>query len=400
MKDDGVVIVGGGLAAQRCAEGLRRRGYEAPVRIVCAEPEPPYDRPPLSKAGAGGSGRGGVGRLPARLVVRGERRSSCCSAPGPSALDPAARDADPRLRRGARLREAADRDRRRPAPPAVPRALRERPLPAHPRRRPPPAGRAGRRAPAWRSSAPASSARRWRRRRARLGVEVTMIEALETPLAPILGDRARRLVRRAAPRRGRAGDHRRDAGGRPRRAAGSRSWSWPTAAGSPATRSWSASAPSRPPAGSPAAASTSAASASTPPAARRCRRSSPPATPRVPFDPRFGVHARTEHWDAAAWQGAAVAKAMLGEYPGTPPLPSFWSDQYGLRIQSVGHPHHGDAVVIEGDPAARDFEAVLHSRRRPGRRASRSAVRARSRRFASESRAATGSPPTRRRQVA
>ncbi len=25
----------------------------------------------------------------------------------------------------------------------------------------------------------------------------------------------------------------------------------------------------------------------------------------VPFDPRFGAHARTEHWDAAAWQGAA-----------------------------------------------------------------------------------------------
>jgi NADPH-dependent 2,4-dienoyl-CoA reductase/sulfur reductase-like enzyme len=79
----------------------------------------------------------------------------------------------------------------------------------------------------------------------------------------------------------------------------------------------------------------------------------------VPFDPRFGAHARTEHWDAAAWQGAAAAKAMLGEYPGTPPLPSFWSDQYGLRIQYVGHAHHADAVVLEGDPAERDFEAIF-----------------------------------------
>ena len=79
----------------------------------------------------------------------------------------------------------------------------------------------------------------------------------------------------------------------------------------------------------------------------------------VPFDPRFGSHARTEHWDAAAWQGAAAAKAMLGEYPGTPPLPSFWSDQYGLRIQYVGHAHHSDAVVVEGDPDERDFEAVF-----------------------------------------
>jgi NADPH-dependent 2,4-dienoyl-CoA reductase/sulfur reductase-like enzyme len=79
----------------------------------------------------------------------------------------------------------------------------------------------------------------------------------------------------------------------------------------------------------------------------------------VPFDPRFGAHARTEHWDAAAWQGAAVARAMLGEYPGTPPLPSFWSDQYGLRIQYVGHAHHADAVQLDGDPAGRDFEAIF-----------------------------------------
>ena len=79
----------------------------------------------------------------------------------------------------------------------------------------------------------------------------------------------------------------------------------------------------------------------------------------IPFEPRFGAHARTEHWDAAAWQGAAAAKAMLGEYPGTPPLPSFWSDQYGLRIQYVGHAHRADAVAFEGDPASRDFEAVF-----------------------------------------
>jgi hypothetical protein len=50
---------------------------------------------------------------------------------------------------------------------------------------------------------------------------------------------------------------------------------------------------------------------------------------------------------------------MLGEYPGTPPLPSFWSDQYGLRIQYVGHAHLADAVLVEGDPGERDFEAVF-----------------------------------------
>ncbi|MFM8561604.1 MAG: NAD(P)/FAD-dependent oxidoreductase [Solirubrobacterales bacterium] len=46
---DGVLIIGGGLAAQRCAEALRQGEYEGPVRIVSAEPHAPYDRPPLSK---------------------------------------------------------------------------------------------------------------------------------------------------------------------------------------------------------------------------------------------------------------------------------------------------------------------------------------------------------------
>jgi len=46
---DGIVIAGGGLAAQRCTETLRAQGYDGAIRIVCGEPHPPYDRPPLSK---------------------------------------------------------------------------------------------------------------------------------------------------------------------------------------------------------------------------------------------------------------------------------------------------------------------------------------------------------------
>ena len=44
-----IVIVGGGLAAQRCCEALRRNGWDGAIRMVCAETHPPYDRPPLSK---------------------------------------------------------------------------------------------------------------------------------------------------------------------------------------------------------------------------------------------------------------------------------------------------------------------------------------------------------------
>ena len=49
MSGNGTVIVGGVLASVRAAEQLRRNGYSAPITIVGAEDHPPYDRPPLSK---------------------------------------------------------------------------------------------------------------------------------------------------------------------------------------------------------------------------------------------------------------------------------------------------------------------------------------------------------------
>jgi NADPH-dependent 2,4-dienoyl-CoA reductase/sulfur reductase-like enzyme len=47
--DNGILIVGGGLAATRTAEQLRRSGYTGPLAIVSEEVHLPYDRPPLSK---------------------------------------------------------------------------------------------------------------------------------------------------------------------------------------------------------------------------------------------------------------------------------------------------------------------------------------------------------------
>lgn len=46
----GLVIAGGGLAAQRCCEVLRAAGDDRPVTVLAAEHVRPYDRPPLSKA--------------------------------------------------------------------------------------------------------------------------------------------------------------------------------------------------------------------------------------------------------------------------------------------------------------------------------------------------------------
>jgi NADPH-dependent 2,4-dienoyl-CoA reductase/sulfur reductase-like enzyme len=47
--EKGIVIVGGGLAAARTAEQLRRAGYAGPITVVGEEKHLPYDRPPLSK---------------------------------------------------------------------------------------------------------------------------------------------------------------------------------------------------------------------------------------------------------------------------------------------------------------------------------------------------------------
>ncbi|MFJ5223936.1 NAD(P)/FAD-dependent oxidoreductase [Streptomyces sp. NPDC088400] len=45
-----VVIVGAGMAGVQTAVALREKGYGGPVTLIGAEPHPPYDRPPLSKA--------------------------------------------------------------------------------------------------------------------------------------------------------------------------------------------------------------------------------------------------------------------------------------------------------------------------------------------------------------
>ena len=44
-----VVIVGASLAGLNAAESLRAEGFEGAITVVGDEPEPPYDRPPLSK---------------------------------------------------------------------------------------------------------------------------------------------------------------------------------------------------------------------------------------------------------------------------------------------------------------------------------------------------------------
>ncbi len=43
------LLAGGGMASAHCAAELRRRGAEGTILLAGREPEPPYERPPLSK---------------------------------------------------------------------------------------------------------------------------------------------------------------------------------------------------------------------------------------------------------------------------------------------------------------------------------------------------------------
>jgi hypothetical protein len=49
---------------------------------------------------------------------------------------------------------------------------------------------------------------------------------------------------------------------------------------------------------------------------------------------------------------------MVGLAPGDVELSSFWTDQYGLRIQYLGHARLADAMTIDGEPKQRNLTAT------------------------------------------
>ena len=73
------------------------------------------------------------------------------------------------------------------------------------------------------------------------------------------------------------------------------------------------------------------------------------------LNPRFGERMRVEHWDHAIDQGAAAGRRLLvdvdeGEIAAPyAPVPWFWSDQYDRKIQMAGRPAATDeCVLIDG----------------------------------------------------
>ena len=69
---------------------------------------------------------------------------------------------------------------------------------------------------------------------------------------------------------------------------------------------------------------------------------------------------RVEHWDSAIHQGRHAARAMLGSEEPYTREPYFFTDQYDLGMEYVGHvgPDGYDDVVIRGDLPSRVFTAL------------------------------------------
>ena len=71
-------------------------------------------------------------------------------------------------------------------------------------------------------------------------------------------------------------------------------------------------------------------------------------------DPHSGDNLRIEHWVVAERQGQAVAKNMLSQRQRFAEVPFFWSQQYDVPINYVGHAEKWGDMQIEGDIKARD----------------------------------------------
>jgi 3-phenylpropionate/trans-cinnamate dioxygenase ferredoxin reductase component len=75
------------------------------------------------------------------------------------------------------------------------------------------------------------------------------------------------------------------------------------------------------------------------------------------FHPRYNRHVRVEHWATAADQGAAAARSMLGRGEAYTKVPFFFSDQYDLGMEYFGLHEPSDRLVVRGNPGDGRFRA-------------------------------------------
>jgi 3-phenylpropionate/trans-cinnamate dioxygenase ferredoxin reductase subunit len=347
----GVVIVGAGLAGQRCCAALRGLGWEGPIRLVGDERHRPYDRPPLSKALLAGDAE------PAEVALRpaawyAERGVEVLLGTRAAGLDPAARRVV--MADGARL----DYKRLVIATGGAPRML-----PALGGRGNVHALRTLDDALALRAVLVpglrlvvvgaglvglevAATARA-------LGAVVTVVEAAAAPLAAVLGPRIGSWLadlHAAAGVEVLAGARIEAVHGAARvtalALAGGRRLACDAvlvAVGLAPATGWLAGG-------------------GLPPGAIAVDGAGRTALPHVYA---AGDATGAGHWEAAARQGAAAAASVVGRAAPAPGPPSFWSDQHGVRLQFAGTAAGHDHVQVEGNPAAGDARALFLRGGRP-----------------------------------
>jgi 3-phenylpropionate/trans-cinnamate dioxygenase ferredoxin reductase component len=77
-----------------------------------------------------------------------------------------------------------------------------------------------------------------------------------------------------------------------------------------------------------------------------------------------GVRIRIESVQNAHDQAAVVAKAVMGVEAPYQAVPWFWSNQYDLKLQTVGLNIGHDSIIVRGRPAQRSFSVVYLRRGR------------------------------------
>ncbi|HSN82796.1 MAG TPA: FAD-dependent oxidoreductase [Polyangiales bacterium] len=358
-----IVVVGASLAGLRAVEFLRRAGFEGQIVLIGDEAHLPYDRPPLSKEILRGAWerdrlalrRSGYDELRAELVL-GRRAVS---------LSPDVREVhldDGRVVPFDGLVIATGgRARTLPHQPNLPgvftlRTLDDaleirRALATKPRVAVIGAGFIG--------AEVAASARQ-------LGLEVTMIEALGTPLAQSLGPVLGGILQRAHERRG----VRVVCGRRVMRFEGAERIEGLTlddgtrvpcelcvvGTGMKPSTSWLESSGMELEDGV------------------RCDETLAASVPRVVaigdvaswYNPLFQERMRVEHWTNAVEQARHAVATLLAPQEAKPfeSVPMFWSDQFDIKIQGAGRPKPTDELTLIGSP---DEEKLIALYARSGR---------------------------------
>ncbi|MBU3706967.1 MAG: FAD-dependent oxidoreductase [Mycobacterium sp.] len=350
MSTNGVVIVGGGLAAARVAEQLRKAEYAGPVTIVSDEDHLPYDRPPLSKDVLHDDSKGheDVALRPAEFYADNAITLRLGSAA--TALDTAARtltQADGSVLRYDELVIATGLvPRRIPSLPDLEgiRVLRSYDEALALREH---AGRARRAVVVGAGFIGCEVAASLRK----LGVEVSLIEPQPTPLAAVLGEQIGELVARL--HRAEGVDVRTGVGVSEVKGSDGHVRSVVLNDGTvldadlvvigigsrPATE-WLAG---------------SGVEVDNGVVCDEVGRTSAPHVWALgdvaSWRDARGHQVRVEHWSNVAEQARMLVPALLGEEPpALTVVPYFWSDQYDVKIQCLGEPEADDTVhLVEDD---------------------------------------------------